>query len=152
MNAVSAGILRLHPSAPGSPPADIILVGDDDPNDVFILRRLLLKAAGPQPVVCCANGEDVVAYLRPFAEKTRTSERVRVLFLDIKMPRLDGFEVLRWVRSQPAIASLPVVILSGSDEPRDLQRARELGATRYLIKHPPPTVFAELLAQHTSRS
>ena len=67
------------------------------------------------------------------------------------MPKLNGFEVLRWIRKQAAFKSLPVVMLSGSDEPRDIKRATELGATRYLIKHPPPEEFAQLLVECTAR-
>jgi CheY-like chemotaxis protein len=74
-----------------------------------------------------------------------------VVFLDIKMPKLDGFEVLRWIRKQGDLATLPVVMLSGSDEPRDLRRAVELGATRYVIKHPPPEVIAELMADYSRK-
>jgi two-component system response regulator len=73
-----------------------------------------------------------------------------VVFLDIKMPKLDGFETLRWIRKQEALKALPVFVLSGSDEPRDVRRATELGATRYVVKHPPAEVFARLLEEHSS--
>lgn len=124
-----------------------IAIADDDPNDVFILRRLMSKAGVPNPLRVFPDGESLVAHLRTCADRKNDVFPPRLVFLDIKMPRLDGFEVLRWIRSQSAWQTLPVVILSGSDEPRDLKRARELGASRYLIKHPPVDVFLALMAE-----
>jgi CheY-like chemotaxis protein len=69
-----------------------------------------------------------------------------LLFLDIKMPRRDGFEALRWIRQQAALRDLNVVVLSGSDEPKDIARAKELGANRFLTKYPAPEVFAGIVA------
>jgi CheY-like chemotaxis protein len=63
------------------------------------------------------------------------------------MPKLDGFDVLRWIRKQPALKELPVVVLSGSDEPSDIKRAKELGAMSFLTKYPPAAVFAEVIAK-----
>lgn len=124
-----------------------IAIADDDPNDVFILRRLLIKAGVPNPLRVFEDGEELVAHLRVCADKKNGESLPCLVFLDIKMPRLDGFEVLRWIRGQSALQALPVVILSGSDEPRDLKRARELGASRYLIKHPPSQLFVSLMAE-----
>lgn len=125
----------------------VIAIADDDPNDVFILRRLLIKAGVPNPLRVFEDGEDLVAYLKVCADKKSDESLPGLVFLDIKMPRLDGFEVLRWIRNQSVLQALPVVILSGSDEPRDLKRARELGASHYLIKHPPPEIFVSLMAE-----
>jgi DNA-binding response OmpR family regulator len=57
-----------------------------------------------------------------------------LLLLDLKMPRLDGFDVLEWVRQQPGFSSLQVVIFSSSDEAKDINRAYGLGANWYLVK------------------
>jgi CheY-like chemotaxis protein len=121
-----------------------VLIADDDQNDVFILKRLLAKAGIDAPLRIFGDGEEVLAHLRALLPAPPAASTC-LLLLDLKMPKVNGFEVLRWIRSQEAFRSMPVVILSGSEEPRDLQRARELGATRYLIKHPPPEVFASLL-------
>ena len=129
----------------------VILVADDDADDLFLMRRLLAKAGIKNPVISCRNGDEVVSFLRLAASASEKAVRPCVVFLDIKMPKLDGFEVLRWIRKQGALANLPVVMLSGSDEPRDLRRATELGATRYVIKHPPPEVIAELMADYSRK-
>lgn len=59
-----------------------------------------------------------------------------VIFLDLKLPYLDGFEVLTWIRQQPALRPIVVVVLTGSDETRDHQKAYALGARSYLVKPP----------------
>ena len=134
----------------GAQPLGIILVADDNPDDLFLLRRLLAKAGVRNPVVTFRDGHEVVSFLSPVAVSGEKGVRPSVVFLDIKMPRLDGFETLRWIRKQNALKSLPVFVLSGSDEPRDIKRATELGATRYMVKHPPAEVFAKLLAEHSA--
>lgn len=132
-------------SAPGSP--GVILVADDDPNDLFLLRRRFSKAGLKNPVVCFRDGTELVTFLRPIALSGENGVRPVAIFLDIKMPGLDGFEVLRWIRRQRALKEIPVVVLSGSDEPRDVKRATELGAVRFVIKHPPPEIFARLVTE-----
>ena len=131
------------------PPPNVILIADDDSDDLFLIRRLLSKAGIRNPVVSCRNGDEVVALLRPAASSSEKAVCPCVVFLDIKMPKLDGFEVLRWIRKQTTLKNLPVMMLSGSDEPRDIRRATELGATRYLIKHPTAETLAGLLADYT---
>jgi CheY-like chemotaxis protein len=131
---------------------NVILVAEDDADDLFLLRRLLSKAGVKNPVVSCGNGDEVVSFLRAVAANGEKASRPCLVFLDIKMPKLDGFEVLRWIRKQTTLKTLPVVMLSGSDEPRDMTRARELGATRYLIKHPSPDDIAELMAAYSIKN
>ena len=130
---------------------NVILVADDDADDLFLIRRLLTKAGVKNPVMDFRNGDELVSFLRPVAAAAEKNGRPCVLFLDIKMPKVDGFEVLRWIRKQSAFANLPVVMLSGSDEPRDIKKATELGATRYLIKHPPVEVVSRLVAEWTGK-
>ena len=129
-----------------------ILVAEDDADDLYLLRRLLNKAGVKNPVVSCRNGDEAVSFLRVVAANGEKASRPCLVFLDIKMPKLDGFEVLRWIRKQTTLKTLPVVMLSGSDEPGDMARAAELGATRYLIKHPSPDEIAELLAAYSTKN
>jgi len=135
---------------PIAPRASVILVADDDADDLYLMRRLLAKAGITNPVISCRNGDEVLAFLRPAASAAEKAVHPCVVFLDIKMPKLDGFEVLRWIRKQRAFQSLPVVMLSGSDEPRDIRRASELGATRYVIKHPTSEEIARLVTEYST--
>ncbi|MES2697549.1 MAG: response regulator [Verrucomicrobiota bacterium] len=133
----------MNPTSSLSP----ILVADDDLNDLFLLRRRLDKAGVKHPVVTFSNGEELVSFLRASAIKGEGLSGVKpcLIFLDLKMPRRDGFEVLSWARAQHALKNLPIVVLSGSDLQRDLDRARELGATDYLVKPPEVAMLAKLI-------
>jgi CheY-like chemotaxis protein len=113
-----------------------ILIVDDNEDDVFALRRALRKAdvANPQHVV--SNGQLAMDYLGgigPYADRTNFPLPF-IVFLDLKMPFRDGFDVLSWMRDQPGLSEIVVVVLSGSDEVRDHQRAYSLGARSYLVK------------------
>jgi len=121
-----------------------ILVADDDPNDVFFLRRAFQKTGLEHPVVHVTDGQEAIDYLRGEADY---SDRSRfplpaLLLLDLKMPKVDGFDVLSWLKNRPDLADLPVVVLSSSSREDDIQRARELGADDYRVK---PADFDDLL-------
>lgn len=129
-------------SAPALPP---ILVADDDSNDLFLLRRRLDKAGVRHPIVTFGNGEEIVAFLRASIAGGSAGLMPCLVFLDIKMPRCDGFEVLSWLRGQKTLKDLPVVVLSGSSLHQDMERARELGATGYVVKPSTPEVLGQLV-------
>jgi CheY-like chemotaxis protein len=112
-----------------------ILIADDDPDDLFFTKRVLVKAGVKNPLVPLHDGEEVIKFLiTALTEMPKADPKPCLLLLDIKMPRRDGFEVLEWIRNQKALDALKIVILSGSDEPRDRERASDLGADDYLVK------------------
>jgi CheY-like chemotaxis protein len=114
----------------------IILLAEDHPDDVFIMRFALKRAGLPNPLFVARDGEEVVEYLGgegAYADRGSYPFPSLVL-LDLKMPRMDGFDVLRWCKSHPEINGLPIVVLSGSDLDEDKQRANELGAADYRVK------------------
>jgi CheY-like chemotaxis protein len=90
-----------------------------------------------------ADGDQAIAYLNGAGAFTDRKEYPfpDLVLLDLKMPRLDGFEVLEWIRSNPLTMSLPVVVLAGSSFRADIRRALELGANSYAAK---PGKFEEL--------
>ena len=109
-----------------------ILVAEDDANDIFFLQRAFSKAHITVDMNCVRDGDEAIQFLQsvtlegcPFPE---------LFFLDLKMPRVDGFEVLGWVRRQPGLRRLPIVVLTSSEEPEDINRAYDLGANSYLVK------------------
>lgn len=117
-----------------------ILVAEDDPDDAFMLRRAFTAANIANPVAFVSDGDEAIAYLAGtgrYADRDLHPLPV-VILLDLKMPRRSGFEVLEWLRAQPGVGRLPVVVLTSSRESRDVTRAYELGANSYLVKPSSP--------------
>jgi CheY-like chemotaxis protein len=113
-----------------------ILVAEDDPTDAYFFQRAFSRAGLPVTLHFVRDGQEAVEYLQgegQFADRARYPLPQLVL-LDLKMPRLDGFDVLEWVRKQPGMNGLQIVIFSSSDEPKDMNRAYGLGANWYLVK------------------
>ena len=122
-----------------------ILLVEDDPNDIILIKRAFLKAGSVNPVRVVEDGDAAVAYLageNSYADRERYPMPALVL-LDLKLPRRSGFEVLKWLRQQPGLKRLPVIILTASEKTKDINRAYDLGANSYLVK---PVSFDDLLS------
>jgi CheY-like chemotaxis protein len=114
-----------------------ILVADDDPDDRYFITRFIAKTGVKNPVKVFDDGTELVNYLGArLAHATGRHREPQLLFLDLKMHGLGGFGFLEWARQQPGLAALTIVVLSNSAEPADMEKARELGAHRYLVKYP----------------
>lgn len=123
---------------------DLILLVEDDINDALLLRRAFAKAGGRNTIVQLEDGDAAVAYLGgtdDYADRERHPLPCLIL-LDLKLPRRSGFEVLEWMRAQPGLKRLPVVVLTSSQQSQDINRAYDLGANSYLVK---PVGFDTLL-------
>jgi CheY-like chemotaxis protein len=133
----------------------VILLAEDDDNDVFFMRRALQKAQVEFPLQVVTNGQEAVDYL---SGEGKYSDRgvyplPALILLDLKMPFLDGFEVLIWIGKQPQLKAIPVAVLTSSAEDRDRRRAAELGAKAYFVKPPKPETIKEIaLLFDTSRN
>jgi CheY-like chemotaxis protein len=115
-----------------------ILLVEDNEDDVFLMQRALKKAGIANPLQVARDGLAAIRYLSgegSFAKRD-LYPLPKVIFLDLKLPHLDGFEVLKWIRQQPVLDPVAVVVLSSSGEPRDRQQATELGVRSYLVKPP----------------
>ncbi len=113
-----------------------ILMAEDDENDVFFVERAFKQAQIANPLRRVQDGEEAVAYLRgdgQYADRDKFPLPY-LLLLDLKMPRKNGFEVIAWLKQQPVLKRLPVVVLTSSKEDPDVNRAYELGANTYLVK------------------
>lgn len=125
-------------------PPYLILLVEDDPNDALLVQRAFRKANVANILHVVKDGEEAVAYLRgqqPFANREQFPLPGMVL-QDLKLPRKSGLEVLEWLREQPGLKRLPVVMLTSSKHPSDINRAYELGANSYLVK---PVAFDALV-------
>ncbi len=114
----------------------VILHVEDNEFDAFLLNRAFGKANVQVRLVRVVDGAEATLYLTGQGEYV---DRVRYplpdfLLLDLKMPRMGGFDVLRWMRSKPDFAAMPVIVLSSSDLPDDKALAMELGAKAYAVK------------------
>jgi CheY-like chemotaxis protein len=113
-----------------------ILVADDDPNDVTLLKIACAKAGLARPLHVARNGVEAIEYLGgagQFGDR-RKFPLPLLLLLDLKMPVKSGFDVLSWLRVQPGLKRLFVVVWSSSADPRDIDRAYDLGANSYIVK------------------
>jgi CheY-like chemotaxis protein len=119
-----------------SMPQPLIVAVDDEADDVFFLRHLLQKTPLAHRFQPFANGEAALSGFNSLIEQENSFGLPLVCFLDIKMAAMSGFDVLRWMREKKALDSVPVLMLSSSDDPGDVERARELGAQGYLRKYP----------------
>ena len=114
----------------------MILLAEDDGNDVFLLRHTFKGAGLAHAIVDVPDGQVAVDYLSaepPYSDRLQYPLPNLVL-LDLKMPRMSGFDVLSWLRSQPAFSKLPVVVWSNSVLEEDKQRVLNLGANAYFSK------------------
>jgi two-component system response regulator len=122
-------------------PAMIVLI-EDNPDDETLTLRALKKNGIANEVVVLRDGAEAVDYL--LAADTPPPQLV---LLDLKLPRLDGLEVLRRLRSNPATALLPIVVLTSSNEERDLVESYRLGANSYIRKPVDFQQFTEAVRQ-----
>lgn len=122
----------------------LILLAEDDENDVFLMRRALERAGVPNPLFVVRNGQEAIDYL---SGKGQYAERQKfpvpgLMLLDLKMPWMDGFDVLKWLRGQPKFDRFPVVVMTSSKLQADVDQSRELGVFDYRVK---PQSFDDLV-------
>jgi CheY-like chemotaxis protein len=125
-----------------------VLLVEDSEDDRFIFSRAFKRAGGTNPVQTVTDGRAAVDYLSGqgvYADRALYPDPA-VIFLDLKLPRLNGLEVLEWMRGREGFSARPVIVLTSSAESRDIGRTRELGARSYLVKPPDPAMLARVLA------
>ncbi len=121
----------------------VVLVENDD-NDVFFLERALHRAGLDCPLTRLADGQHAIDYFSQLKEGALPD----LVLLDVQMPRKDGFEVLKWLREHPSYTQLPVMMLTSSDDPVDIRRAKKLGATEFLTKKTHCQAVIEMLGRY----
>src|SRR5712671_6038375 len=121
-----------------------ILLVEDDEEDILLLRRAFRNARIANPLIEVRDGQAAIQYMSgegEYADRTRYPIPFLIL-LDLRLPKLSGFEVIAWLREQPQLANVIVVVLTASDHVPDVTKARALGANSYLVK---PGNFEELV-------
>ena len=128
---------RQHRHRPGG--AGRILLAEDEPSDADLCMRALQRKNVANRIVWVKDGARALDFLfarGPYASRAH-ARRPRLLLLDIKMPKVDGFEVLRQLRADERLATMPVVIMTSSDEERDIVQGYHLGVNSYVPKSGP---------------
>jgi len=128
------------------PATNLILLVDDSKDDSLLLKHEFERAGLANPLYFLSSGADAVAYLAGQGKfKDRSMYPMpSVLLLDLKMPGMDGFDVLSWIAKRPELRRLLIVVLSGSADVKQVTRAYDLGANSYLTKPTNPYDLANL--------
>jgi CheY-like chemotaxis protein len=128
-----------------------ILIAEDSESDQMLIELGFQKAKFPFSIQFVADGLSATEYLEGAGHYGNRAEFPIpiVLLTDLKMPRMDGFELLAWVREREKWRNLPVIVVTGSNQSQDLRQALDLGANSYVVKdllmRPPPMLFDAIL-------
>ena len=120
-----------------------ILIVDDSPKDVELAIAALAEKNLANEVVVAEDGEEALDYLYKRGKFENVTGTPAVILLDIKMPKMDGIEVLRHIRSEPKFKLIPVIMVTSSREERDLVESYKLGANSYVVKPVDITQFID---------
>jgi CheY-like chemotaxis protein len=118
---------------PALPP---VLAAEDEESDAYILRLAFESAHVPNPLVIVKNGQEIVDYLSglpPYGDRA-AHPLPGLITLDLKIPRLNGLDVLAWLRARPEFQGIPAVVISSSSDDADIREALRLGARDYFVK------------------
>ena len=120
-----------------------VLLADDNEDDAHLVQLALKRASILQPLQIVADGLEAIDYLRGLGryENRKEFPFPRVLITDLKMPRMNGFEVLEWLNNHPECSVIPTVVFSASSQEADVEKAYRMGASAYFRK---PATLNEL--------
>ncbi len=128
---------RIHP----------LLIAEDEPDDIFFVKRAIAKAGIPNPVHVVEDGQKLMDYLSgagQYADRVKFPTPM-LLLLDLKLPCVSGLDVLKWIRQKSDIPWLPVIVLSSSTLPADVAEAYTSGANSYVLKPGDPELLTGVM-------
>lgn len=126
-----------------------LLVAEDDDDDFYFLRRAVREAAIENPLLRFRDGAELIKFLDqiPAAEMGPAASATWLLLLDITMPVVNGFDVLKWLAKRDCLPRVKAIMLSGSYRPEDIERCIGLGAVDYLVKPIKPDTLVAIAAK-----
>ena len=133
-------------SKPPSPREVTILIAEDDDGHAELIREHLQDSGIHNPMIRFANGQEIWDFLsRAGSGPHREFKKAYLLLLDIRMPKMDGVEVLRRIKDDPMLRAMPVIMLTTTNDPREVQECYNLGCNSYITKPVNYEQFAEAL-------
>ncbi len=132
----------------GVPREVSILLAEDDAGHARLIAKNLARAGLNNPIQRFQNGQDILDFLfQRGAPPHRRADAAYLLLLDIRMPKVDGVEVLRQVKSDEHLRRIPVVMLTTTEDPREVERCHLIGCNNYIVKPVEYDKFAEAIQQ-----
>jgi CheY-like chemotaxis protein len=122
-----------------------ILIAEDDAGHARLIERSLERAGFCNPVQRFENGQEILDFLFRRGEGLRRQEAAYLLLLDIRMPRVDGVEVLRQIKADANLRRIPVIMLTTTDDPREVERCHDIGCSSYVVKPVDGDKFGEAI-------
>jgi CheY-like chemotaxis protein len=124
----------------------IILIAEDDAGHARLIEKNLTRAGLHNRIQLFANGQAILDFLfRRGPGPHRASDTPYLLLLDIRMPQVDGIEVLRQLKENPELRKIPVIMLTTTDDPREVERCHAIGCASYIVKPVDYEKFAEAI-------
>lgn len=124
-----------------------ILLVEDNPNDVELALHAFKKHNLANEVQVARDGAEAIAFLDSPAGDRFHQDVPRLVLLDLKLPKVSGIEVLRWIKSNPTLKKLPVVVLTSSHEDQDIAECYDLGVNSYIVKPVDFVQFTDAVGQ-----
>ncbi len=127
------------------PQGDVtVLIAEDDPGHARLIQKNLQRGGISKSLICFEDGQQVLDYLFQRGDGPKRNSGVAyVLLLDIRMPKVNGVDVLTQVKRDPGLRSMPVIVLSTADDPAEVKRCHQLGCNAYITKPVDYEVFVE---------
>lgn len=126
----------------------IIIIAEDDAGHARLIEKNLTRVGLHNPIQRFENGQEVLDFLFGRGSGARRqTDAAYLLLLDIRMPKVDGVEVLRQIKEDPSLRRLPVIMLTTTDDPREIERCHVLGCNSYIVKPVDYDKFAEAIKQ-----
>jgi len=125
----------------------VILIAEDDEGHALLIRKNLLRAKISNTIIHFKDGQEVLDFLFQRTEPCRKPGTAYLLLLDIRMPKVDGVEVLRQIKLDPVLCKMPVTMLTTTDDPKEVLHCHELGCNNYVTKPIEYDKFVDTVSQ-----